>query len=383
MTDQERPIATPYAQKVADFKRRRLPVVVWSAAALVCVWILADRARNYDYVGLAQSLQYEISASTVGRIDTLTVDVFDEVEAGDVVAKLDDQLVQASIDTADTTVRQLDAQLEAARQEMLTSNRQGRASWTADLRRFQIDEEQRSLEGLKLGVTIESDEVEQERLKIELRRARAVLDAGLMGQMEFDNIRLQHDLVVKRLEDNKVLLAQTDEQYRAARARREEFQARLPQASGEEPVLQPLREAIAVQTKRLQEIQLQRGGLILRSPVAGQVSQILCRKGQSVVPGEPILTIAERSAREVVAYIAEGDSRQVSANARVLLSSATRPQTVAESFVLRVGTSYDVLPQRLWASPAAPAYGRAVIVSAVPELRLLPGERVDITFLDR
>lgn len=376
----DQPIETPYTQRLEDFKRRRLPVLVWSVAGLICLWILAGRAWRLEYTGLAQAAHYEISSNTVGRIETVTVALLEQVEQGDMVAKLLDTELEASIETANATLRKLGADLEAARVQLLSTSGQDKAAWVADLRNFQMNEEQRRLDTLQLRVVIESDEIEQERLDLELKRAGPLLEGGLIGQSQFDQTRLQRELVRKRLEDNKVLLAQLEEKYLAAQSRRQSFEDGLPRRPAEEPVLRPLREAIAVESRRLQEIEVRREALILRSPVAGQVTQILCRTGQSVVPGEPIVTVTEHVVSEVIAYLQEGDSRHVSPSTRVLVSSMSRGHS-AESLVLRVGGTLEVLPQRLWLDPAIPAYGRAVVVAAVPELRLTPGERVDVRFL--
>ena len=44
------PIETPRAQRAAEFKRRQLPIVVWSVAALVCVFMLVSRAVRFEHI---------------------------------------------------------------------------------------------------------------------------------------------------------------------------------------------------------------------------------------------------------------------------------------------------------------------------------------------
>ena len=149
---------------------------------------------------------------------------------------------------------------------------------------------------------------------------------------------------------------------------------------GSEPVLGPLQASIDVEAARLREIHLQRESLVLRSPVAGQVTQILCRKGQSIEPGEPVLTIAEDSVREIITFLDDGDTEPISSNTPVLLSSRSPGGTMAESVVLRVGESIQPLPQRLWRDPRFPDYGRAVVIAATPTMRLTPGELVHVKF---
>ena len=376
------PIEIPRAQRVEDFRQRSLPVIVWSVCAVLVLGLLARRAVSFEYIGLAQAMSYEISASTNGTVDTLVVDLFDDVQAGDVVAKLDDRQVLAAIDTANAMIGLLQAELDSARATVVSESGQGLRDWSADLRRFWIDEEDRRLAVLSLKVIIESDEIEEELLGLEVSRLRELLAQELIGQSEFDNVRMLHERVRQQIVDNRVLLAQTEQESEVARSRRESYEQRLPAVPEVEPLLGPLREAIAVEAARLREIEIQRQGLFLRSPVDGQVSQILCRNGQSVVPGEPIVMIAERSVQEIVAYLDEREATRIEENTAVRLASRARPGVVAESVVLRVAPAIEPLPQRLWRNPQVADYGRAVVIAASPAMQLTPGELVDVRFSD-
>jgi multidrug resistance efflux pump len=378
--DQLIPIETPRAQKVDDFMRRTMPLIVWSVCVLIVAVLLVGRARSYQFVGLARAMEYEISSATSATLESVVVDLFDDVEAGDVVAKLDDRPLLAAIRISEAAIQQLSAQLDATRVQLSSDSGQGVAGWTADLRRFQIDEEQRRLGILSLRVAIESDRVEQELRILEKNRAASLVDAGIISQSEYDIARLAQEQVQRRLEDNVILLAQLEEEYGDARARREAFEGEHPQLLEDEPLLDPLREAIAVETRRLEEIELMRRSMLLRSPVVGQVSEILCSRGQAVQPGEPILLIAERSVREIVAYLDEEAGSKIEPNQPVMVASSGKTGTVAESVVLRVSPSVQVLPERLWRSPRVPDYGRAVVIAASPAMNLTPGQSVDIKF---
>jgi multidrug resistance efflux pump len=382
MSNKDEQLVTPSrAQRVDDFKRRTMPLLVWSVCAAIVLVMLVNRAQQFDYIGMAQSPEYEISASAGGTIEAVVVDLFDDVSPGDVVVKLDDAMVMASIQTSEATIRQLDAELQATGAQLLSGTGAGMAGWKSDLRRFQIDEEQRRLDILTLKVVIEGDQVELQRLGLELARAEALLEAGLINRNEYDITRLMHQEAGERINTNLLLLDQTEQEYRAANERREAYEEDLPQQASDEPLLQPLRAAIAVESQRLREIELQRESLTLRSPVVGRVSQILGRRGQSVVPGEPIVMIAEQSVQEIVAYLNEEAGLQIRENSPVIVSSRNGGRTVAESVVVRVGPSIQPLPQRLWMDPRIPDYGRAVVIAATPAMNLTPGEIVNIKFL--
>lgn len=371
-----KPIRTPIDQRMLDIRRRVVPVVVWCTAALICAVMMFGRAQRFEYIGLAQAQRYEVSTSSAGTLGNVVVSLFDAVEPGDIVATLDDSQVKASLETARAELQRLTAELGAERSRVGTDS----ADRTADLRRFQIDEEQRRLAALSLKVVIESDRIDLERLELEVARARGLLSAGILGQIDFDATRLSRDMVQKKIEKNRALLDETEVEYSVARNRREEFERNHATIQGDAE-LAPLREAITVASYRMTEIELQRQALILRSPVAGQVSELLCRRGQAVLPGEPILAVTETTPREIVAFVTEANDEAARQLSRVRVASRTDPDQAAESMVLRVSPAVQELPQRLWRDPRVPDYGRAVVIAGVPALELTPGEVVSVRFL--
>ena len=85
MTAHQQRIRTPYSQKVQEFKRRGLPIAVWSLATLVCVVLMVRRTAQFEYVGIARALEYEVSATATGTVESLEVKLFDSIDAGQVV----------------------------------------------------------------------------------------------------------------------------------------------------------------------------------------------------------------------------------------------------------------------------------------------------------
>ncbi len=374
------PIPTPPEQRREDFRRRVVPVLVWGLAAVVCAALMFERGRNVEYIGLAQAHVYEVSAAADGTLREVSVDLYTRVRPGDVLARLDDRHLLAEIEVAEAAIRQLEAELGAMQAQM--DGGSAASDYTADLRRFQIDEEDRRLETMSLKVELESEQIEEERLALEVRRAEQLLGEGLISEQEFDNARLAHRRVESRVAETRELLEETEAEYRAARARRIRYQSGLDAVASEQVQTLPLLQAIAVEDARLRQIQLQRESLTLRSPVHGQVSQILCRRGQAVVPGEPILTVTEPSVEEIVAYIATDDPRRPAANDAVLVANLRERGRVGESVVIGVSPDMQLLPEQLWRTPQVPSYGLAVRIAAIPSLNLTPGEPVRVRFVE-
>ena len=363
-------------------RRTTVPVVVWSVCALLALSLLVQRTQRYHYVGIAQSRDFEISANLDGAVDAVLVELNDRVKAGDVIARLDDSTLRAQIETSRATIRKLTSDLDAARVDLASTRGDRLSSWVADLRRFQIDEERRQLEAMSLRVQVESDEVELQRLQSETKRHEALLAAGVASQLEVDNLRSEQKALLRKIEESRTYLAQIEKEYDATRKRREAFERQTAPVEAQDPILMPLREAIAVEQQRLKEIETQRAALTLRSPVAGQVASILCRTGQSVVPGEPIAVVTEESVREIVAFVGEDDGIEVKEQTPVLITSRRARGAAAESVVLKVGDGIQALPARLWRDPRTADYGRTIVIASTPAMLLQPGELVDIKFLD-
>src|SRR6185295_11102783 len=94
------PIKPSAAQRKIDFRRRQLPIAVWILGAATVLAMLTVRVRSHEFLGLAQVMQYRVSAPVGGTIDSVIVREYDTIEAGDVVARLDEGLLQARIQTA-------------------------------------------------------------------------------------------------------------------------------------------------------------------------------------------------------------------------------------------------------------------------------------------
>ena len=379
MADTETPIPTPSAQRREDFKQKTLPLAVWCVCAALALGMLFTRARRFEYVGVANAPTYEISSRAAATLASVPVALYDKVAAGDVVAVLDDTQVKAAIETARANVRQLSAELDAAKAGL--GGAAGAGSLANDLRRFAIDEDRQRLEALAINVTLEGDRVELERRKVEARRAEMLRAANLLSDAELDDARLLYEEVKRRNEENERLLHETEEALRRTQARRVDYEHGGGGTAGEPAAFRPLREAINVEIQRLKEVETQREALVLKSPVAGRVSRVLAARGQSVVAGEPILLIEEEAVQEIVAYLREGDTRAIAPNSKVRVTSV-RSGRVADSVVMAVGPGLEALPQRLWKNPQVVEYGLGITIGASPLMALTPGELVSVDFVN-
>jgi multidrug resistance efflux pump len=197
-----------------------------------------------------------------------------------------------------------------------------------------------------------------------------------MAQSDIDNTRLQRDAVASRIEENLKMLHEAEQQHRITISRRQAYEKDF--SMERDPLLEPLRGAVLAQERRMEEIDLQRRALTLRSPVAGRISQVLARTGQYVLAGEPVVFVEEETASEIVVYAPEVAAKLVAEGALIRAMRRGSPGVVSESMVTRVGAAIEMTPQRLWRDPAVPEYGLPFVIAAAPQLRLTPGELVTV-----
>lgn len=377
---QEKKVRVPWTQRKEYLVRVTTPLAIWICAALIVAVQLYKKTDRFEYVGLARTAEYFVSAQFEGRIRSMSLGLYEEVEAGQIVSRMDDDQVLARIATSTARIEKLTSDLDAVYTEFLSNGGAGTADWVADLRRFQVDEENRRLAVMGLKVEIESDRVELERRNLELERFRRLMETRLISQLEFDTVRLQTEQVEKRIDENEQLLKQAETEYARAEQRRKAYERNAPMAADENPLLESLRRAVSVESRVLEEIQVERQALALRSPISGRVSRIDCRQGQSVQQGQTILAISESEVKEIVAYIPDTDLVRLKPQMAVNLSSRLNPGKIVGSVVLRIGPGVEQLPQRLWRDPMIPDYGYGVVIAVDSAMNLIPGEIVDVRF---
>ncbi len=373
------PIPIPPEQRREEFRTRRLPFVVWGAAVLVLIGSFVGRTVNHQHIAIAQAREFEVSVPREGVLTSVGVDLLDRVEPGTVIASLGDPELEHLLTVSAATVEQLRDEIESARVTHRVEQSRALSEWETDRRRFQMDVENRRLEALGLRVDVESARVEDGRQALEVRRAKSLLDAGLLSQGEYEAARLLGEETHKRLVETEALLARTEDEMRVSETRRTEYEHAAPTVAGEEPVVQPFRSAVEVELRRLADLERQREALVLRSPVAGQVTQLLCQEGQAVIEGEPIAIVTEATVQEIVAYLPENDDGEIQASTPVVVTSRASG-TTAESVVVRVADSVQPLPARFWRDPRVPIYGRAVVIAPVAAMGLVHGELLDVRF---
>ncbi len=376
------------------WRRHLFSVLVWTGTVAGVVGLFFYRSQRFEVLGLAQGQVHEVAATCDGQLKIVSVQLFDRVSKGQIVAMLDDELLNAQITTISAEIERLMAELISTQDLLLAEAANRQTGWVVDSRRFSIDVEGAKLRILELRTLLETDRVMLEDLAVEVKIAQELLETHAIAPYELQKAEAVYNTLAKKIEENQHLLAQTESDLEQAQQRRYEFARHQPAHPFVNSALEPIRKAINVQEKLIDELLAERKALTIRSPIDGVVVQIqlrrnqavlrrpgegvLRRPGEAVLAGEPILVVAEATPREIIAYASEDQVNQIREGMMVELIKDRKPAQIAQSQVTYVGPVVEQMPLRLWRNPNIPEWGRPFLVKVPPQMKLTPGELVGI-----
>jgi multidrug resistance efflux pump len=364
-----------------NFRRRIVPLLIW-VLAVVAFAFAGQQQSSYQYaVGIVETSDVQIAPIKDGTIRSMRVDLFDSVEAGDIVAMMDDTLIAAELAIEEAQLNQLKAELYLERNRLESDMEFSTLDQLDELRRYQLDEEEARLEHVELRVDFESKQVKLERLKIQMDRQEMLVAEAIGSQSVYDDIRLRHkELKEELVTDQKALELAAKNIWEATRRRQERQKQSARPVQDTLVYLEPFLQQLKVQEAKRQEIQQESLTLVMRSPISGQVSQKFYGPGETILSGTPLISIQSKSAKRAIAYLDESSSVTITTGTEVQVRSVSRPNVVAKARVLRTGASMEELPPRIWSTPLIREWGRPVLIGDMPDGVFLPAETLNIRF---
>ena len=151
-TTNNRPITSPLTHRVRILRHRVVPAAVWLCSiVLLLVWE-GGRSQYLVGVGIVEARQTLVSPIIDGNLQSLAVDIFDEIEQGQTLAMMDDTVVSGELAVAEAELAQLRLTVLAESRRLDSDLAQQEADALNDLRRFQMNEEEARLQYLEMVV---------------------------------------------------------------------------------------------------------------------------------------------------------------------------------------------------------------------------------------
>jgi membrane fusion protein YbhG len=346
-------------------RRRRLVI----AAALVlgvagaAVWrlVLAPPAVPAGVIAVSGRIEGDdsaVAAKTTGRIRELRVREGDRVEAGQVIAVLDDEQVRAREQQADAMVRQAEARVRLSQHQIAVLNEQLRQS------EFGVDQARADAQG-----RVNEAEGRLAAAEAQLAQAEASYNQAKWDREAFARL-FQKELVAEQEarraqateEAQAAVVTASRRQVEAARGSLTAARANLVNpairssqvAAVQGQILQARADIAAAQAEaeraraQLQEARANRQDLNVIAPFQGTVATRTAEPGEVVMAGTPVITLVNLGEVYLRAFVPEGDIGRVRVGqpARVYLDSA--PAKPLDAHVMRVDPQASFTPENTY-----------------------------------
>ena len=278
--------------------------------------------------GRIEATEIDIATKTAGRIKEILVNDGDSVEAGQVVARMDTQTLEAELRQAQAQLRQ--AQQASATAAAIVAQR-GSAKATAA-----AVVAQRESAKVTAAAVVAQRESELALAEKELTRSQQLAFKGAGSQQQLDTDYTRYKSTVAALSAAQSQLAEAQSAIAAAKSQAAEAQSAMEVAKSQVVEAQSAIEATLATTERLKaEIE----DSILKVPRSGRVQYRMAQPGEVLPAGGKILTILDLSDVYMTFFLPEALAGRVAigAETRVVLDAAPHyvfPATV--SFVASV-----------------------------------------------
>ncbi len=369
-----------------------LPIIVW-LGALACVAILfSRRTQRFEVIGIARGQEYQITTNCPARLTDVSVQLFDTVKKGQTIAVANTVLdneqprgeLQAQLATTLAEIDHLTAQLVPTQDSLSAEKSDRQTNRISDERRFSVDVENTRLDILRLRGLIQTDKITLEDLALDVKITQNLVDEEAVVPYELQKIQTRYNTLAKKIEENESLLEQAEAALQQAQERLDEYIKNQPYHPSVDDALEVIRKAIRVQERRMDELLTQlealnaRESLELKAPFDGVISRVLHQQSETVLAGEPILTVTESRPSEIIAYAGEGQLNLVREGMNVELIKSSEPAQIAYSRVTHVGPIIEQMPVHLWRNPNIPQWGRPFRIEVPAQMILTVGEVVGI-----
>ena len=356
--------------------RRLVPVAVWLLVVAAAAWLYRDIGGTADAPGVAQILEYRLSTTEVGRVASLEVVAGQRVAPGQVIARLDTEIIEREMAVAQARLRQLESQVGATGVSLeLESLQHGRGfEWQTDAAEIDLPAARASEA---------RDRAELAQVEAEIRRLRDLVRRRLVKIDGVEALEVRRAALQESVQSWPARIAVLETHLKQSAERQyawDRAHSAPSQASARDVQLKPVQLRIAEQQETLRLLAARLNRAVLRAPVESLVVTILARPGNVLRPGDPVVSMVETSPRLVVAYLEERQGASVARGAKALARRRGATREPIEGRVESVTGAVTEFPARFRINPALPRFGREVVVQIPPGVSLDPGEAVDITF---
>lgn len=287
------------------------------ASAALAIGVLATLAwqrfpvrENEDGLasgnGRIEAVEIDVASRVSGRVKEIRVNEGDFVSAGQVVALIDSEVLDAQR-------RQADAQLEQARSAVITA---------------QSQIAQRESEKAAAQAVVAQREVDVGSARTQLKRSTTLADNGFISPQALD--------------DSRTRLASAEAAVRAARAQVAAAEAAIASARSQVVGAQS---SVSAAQANIERIQADIEDMALKSPRDGRVQYRVAQQGEVVAAGGRVLDLIDLGDVYMTFFLPTAAAGRIALGAEVRLVLDAAPQFVIPARVSFVASEAQFTPK--------------------------------------
>ena len=361
-TDQSGPIRIPMRKRWQLARVRWLPALAFIAGFGGVAFLWHGNVASLTILGQAEPVVSDVSCYKPGLLAELNVSRFQRVKAGDPIGKV--LVTEPSILASSLAVIQ--AEIESLRVNLKPVVAQQRNA---------MDYDQLRLDWMRERAQWASAKVNLDLAEAEYHRMDALFKDKIVSERIYEQAKAAWDRLGKEVEELGKLVAEGETNLQSLQVTNK---TEISKVSTD-----PLAAAIAVQESKLRLTEAELSPRVVKAPIDGIVTTIYHRAGEAVNAGQPIVAIATLSPVRIIGYLRVPLAARPTVGMEVQVRTRGLRREAGKATVTEVGTQLESVPATLLGpiNFANIVQGLPLDISLPANLKILPGELVDITLL--
>jgi HlyD family secretion protein len=335
-------------------------------------WLPQPREHELELSGRIEGYESDLGAKTGGRIESVAVREGDRVRQGQVIARLEDQELQAELAAAQASKAAAQQQVAQAQsqigviqsqiQEARLTLQQAQGETTGRVNEAEATVATTQAQLAEAQAQVQQAEAELRLARLERDRYQTLAADGAVPQQSFDQAQTRFETAQETLGARQASLVAAARQVRAAQGGLTQaettqldpnirttqitrLQRQLEQANAQVAAAKAeVERAIANEN----EVAARLTNLTITSPIDGIVMNRMVEPGEVISAGTAVITVVNLDNVYLRGYIPEGEvgSVRVGQPAQVFLDSD--PEQPLEAQVLAVDTEASFTPENIY-----------------------------------
>ena len=364
-------ITTPMRQHLRRARQQVLPVVILLIVLFAIGLMWKRMARPTSFVGMVETIQTIVTTPDAGVLTNISIHPLQEVVAGDIVA----EVLTTDPRTVNSRLSVLRGRMQLMEMEM---------SPILNRQRSALDYERLLVDCAKIKADLATAKAMLDGAKGRFQRESELIKGGVTSKQDYELALTEKTALEAQVEEKEKIVALTEKSLERLAYMADSF---VPGGEND-----PLKAALTIEEDKVKLFQAKLRPLELQAPIDGIVTVLHKRAGEQVLPGDAILTITARKPERILGYLPQSFPINPSVGMKVEVATRSplalwKTRTVAT--IVGVSPHLETITNLLMrpitpgisADQQVPVLGRVVTISLPPDLKLLPGQPLDIRLL--